>query len=87
VATNTRVRLEQVGQALGLAAREYESWVTAFDFMQTLRLNIQIQRTAVAGNPNLIELASLNDIDRSILKESLKTIRQLQQRLELDYAR
>jgi signal-transduction protein with cAMP-binding, CBS, and nucleotidyltransferase domain len=32
-------------------------------------------------------LASLNDIDRSILKESLKTIRQLQQRLELDYAR
>ncbi len=86
-ATNTRVRLEQVGQALGLAAREYESWVTAFEFMQTLRLNIQIQKTAVADNPNLIELASLNDIDRSILKESLKTIRQLQQRLELDYAR
>jgi len=85
--TNTRARLEQVGQSIGLSAREYESWVTAFEFMQTLRLNIQIQGTAVADNPNLIDLASLNDIDRSILKESLKTIRQLQQRLELDYAR
>jgi CBS domain-containing protein len=86
-ATNTRTRLEQVGQSIGLSAREYESWVTAFEFMQTLRLNIQIQGTAVADNPNLIDLASFNDIDRSILKESLKTIRQLQQRLELDYAR
>jgi len=34
-----------------------------------------------------MEYASLNDIDRRILKESIKTIRTLQQRLELDYGR
>lgn len=85
--TNTRGRLELLGQVLGLAPREYESWLVAFEFLQTLRLNIQIQGRVVGDNPNLMDLAELNDIDRSILKESLKTLRQLQQRLELDYAR
>jgi len=86
-ATNTRTRLEKIGQALGLLPREYESWVVAFEFLQTLRLNIQIRGESVGGNPNLLDQAQLSDIDRSILKESFKTLRQLQQRLALDYAR
>lgn len=86
-ATNTRTRLEQIGKALGLAPREYESWVVAFEFLQTLRLNIQIRGESIGGNPNLLNYAQLSDIDRSILKESLKTLRQLQQRLALDYGR
>lgn len=85
--TNTRSRLELLGQALGLAPQEYESWVVAFEFLQTLRLDIQIQGRLSGGNPNLLRLGELSYIDRSILKESLKTLRQLQQRLELDYAR
>ncbi len=36
-------------------------------------------------NPNLLDLASLNDIDRRILKESLRIARRLQQRIELDF--
>jgi CBS domain-containing protein len=85
--THTRSRLERVGQALGVSSREYESWLVAFEFLQTLRLNLQIQGHLIGQNPNLLDLSSLNDIDRSILKESLKTLRLLQQRLELDYAR
>lgn len=86
-ATNTRERLLQVGKALDVPEREYEAWVSAFEFLQMLRLSIQIEGSSTAGNPNMIEYASLNDIDRRILKESIKTIRTLQQRLELDYGR
>jgi CBS domain-containing protein len=32
-------------------------------------------------------VAALNDIDRRVLKESLRVARRLQQRIELDYAR
>jgi CBS domain-containing protein len=38
-----------------------------------------------ATNPNLLDLASLNDIDRRILKESLRIARRFQQRIELDF--
>ena len=37
-------------------------------------------------NPNLIDVGALNDIDRRILKESLRIARRLQQRIELDFA-
>ena len=36
---------------------------------------------------NLIELDSLNDLDRKLLKETMRIARQLQQRIELDYSR
>jgi CBS domain-containing protein len=39
------------------------------------------------AQPNELEVASLNDIDRRVLKESLRFARRLQQRLELDYQR
>ncbi|MDH4287511.1 MAG: hypothetical protein OEV65_02090 [Aquincola sp.] len=42
---------------------------------------------AADGNPNLIDVGALNDIDRRVLKESLRIARRLQQRIELDYAR
>jgi CBS domain-containing protein len=40
-----------------------------------------------SGNPNAVQTVSLSDIDRRILKESLKLARRLQQRIELDYLR
>jgi len=38
-------------------------------------------------DPNLLDVASLNDIDRRILKEALRVARRLQQRMQLDFAR
>ena len=92
-ATATRARLEAVGAALGAGAKESEAWVGAFEFLQLLRLQVQLEggsRIAVgsaAGNANLVDVAALNDIDRRMLKESLRIARTLQQRLELDYLR
>jgi len=86
-ATGTRARLEAVGPMLGVTAAEYEAWVRGFEFLQMLRLQIQLEGTATDEQPNLIELGSLNDIDRRILKEAFRVARALQQRLQLDYER
>jgi CBS domain-containing protein len=99
-AVNTRARFEAIGRAIGAPSREREGWIGGFEFLQMLRLRGQIARDlagesadgAASGstgasptNPNLLEVASLNDIDRRILKESLRIARRLQQRIELDF--
>ena len=84
-ATNTRDRLIAVGQVLKVSENIYMGWVTAFEFLQMLRLSVQMDSVAIGGNPNAIELSALNDIDRKILKESLRIARSLQQRLETSY--
>ncbi len=86
-ASNTRERLEAVGPLLGLAASEYEAWVGGFEFLQTLRLRVQLEGTAPPQQPNHIRVDSLNNIDRRILREALRVARSLQQRLQLDYDR
>jgi CBS domain-containing protein len=92
-ATGTRARLQAVGQAIGLEPQESQAWVTGFEFLQSLRLRVQIapqdsgQAADGEANPNLIEVDLLNDIDRRVLRESLRVARTLQQRLELDYQR
>jgi CBS domain-containing protein len=86
-ATNTRQRLEAAGQALKLAAAEYGAWVSGFEFLQMLRLRIQLEGGAALKEPNRMAVASLNDIDQRILRESLRVARQLQQRLHMDYER
>ena len=85
--TNTRERLEAIGPLLGLAASEYEAWVGGFEFLQTLRLRVQLEGTASPQQPNHLRVASLNNIDRRILRESFRVARSLQQRLQLDYQR
>ena len=52
-----------------------------------LRLRVQLEDSVDAAQPNRIVVASLNDIDRRILKESFRIARALQQRLQLDYER
>jgi CBS domain-containing protein len=86
-ATGTRERLEGAGQGLGLAAAEYQAWIGGFEFLQMLRLRVQLEGTGDAAQPNRMGVASLNDIDRRILKESFRIARALQQRLQLDYQR
>lgn len=85
--TNTRKRLEAVGPLMNLAGTEYGAWVGGFEFLQILRLRIQLESQVLPDGPNRIVVASLNDIDRRILRESFRVARQLQQRLQLDYQR
>ncbi|MDO9278901.1 MAG: DUF294 nucleotidyltransferase-like domain-containing protein [Polaromonas sp.] len=85
--TNTRQRLEAAGQHMALAENEYGAWVSGFEFLQMLRLRIQLEGGAALEQPNRLLVASLNDIDRRILRETLRVARQLQQRLQLDYQR
>ena len=70
---------------MGISEQVVGVWVGSFEFIQTQRLVAQLEGRTVDGNPNAIDVNSLNDIDRRILKESLRMIRSLQQRLELDY--
>ncbi|MBA4175976.1 MAG: nucleotidyltransferase [Leptothrix sp. (in: Bacteria)] len=84
----TRARLEGAAPGLRVAAPEGQAWVSAFEFLQGLRLRAQVDPAAAehqAGNANLIEVAALDDIERSVLKESLRVARRLLQRIELDY--
>ncbi len=90
-ARGTRARLEAVAPLMGATERDSGSWVASFEFLQMLRLQLQLgHRGAAPGrddNPNRIDVARLNDIDRRLLKESLRAARALQQRLQLDYQR
>ena len=92
-ALSTRARLEAVAPLLGVAPQEGESWVSAFEFLQMLRLQLQIGGAAaqpapvLQDKPNLIDVGTLNDIDQRMLKETCKVARRLQQRMELDYQR
>lgn len=85
--TGTRERFEAAGTRLGLAAHEFEAWTGGFEFLQMLRLRVQLDEAVDSDQPNRIDVASLNDIDRRILRESFRVARSLQQRLQLDYER
>lgn len=87
VATSTRERVVEVGRRLGLAASEFEAWAGGFEFLQMLRLRVQLEGSAEPAEPNRLAPATLNDIDRRILRESFRVARTLQQRLQLDYER
>jgi len=89
--TNTRRRFEAIAAALKAEPQESEGWSSAFEFLQMLRLQVQLRPADGAGaplaNPNLLEPVALNDIDRRVLKECFRVMRRLQQRMELDYQR
>jgi CBS domain-containing protein len=85
--TNTRARLEAVGNKLGLQHNEYQGWVSGFEFLQSLRLRVQIDNTHDPHFPNSIAISSLNSIDRRILKEAFSVAHALQQRMQMDYLR
>ena len=85
--TNTRQRLEAAGQAMQLGANEYGAWVSGFEFLQMLRLRVQLDAGAALKEPSRIHVADLNDIDQRILRECFRVARMLQQRMQLDYQR
>jgi CBS domain-containing protein len=88
-ATGTRARFEAVAEGMRVEPRECQTWIGAFEFLQMLRLRVQSTDgpPAEGSNPNRLDLRSLNDIDRRILKESFRAAQRLQQRIALDYMR
>ncbi len=87
-ALGTRARLQSAAPRMGVAAAESNAWVAGFEFLQMLRLQVQLgQRLAPGDNPNAIDTLTLNDIERRMLKETLRMARSLQQRIQLDYGR
>jgi CBS domain-containing protein len=85
-ATGTRDRLQALVAPLQIPAAEVSAWVTGFEYLQLMRLGVQAGG-APPENANRIELSTLNEIDRRVLRETLRVARRLQQRLELDYLR
>ncbi|MEO5784143.1 MAG: DUF294 nucleotidyltransferase-like domain-containing protein [Casimicrobiaceae bacterium] len=88
-ATNTLERLREAGPKAGVATADLVNWTEAFEYLQMLRLRTQHRRLEHAlppsANANSVPVASLSTLDRRVLKESLRQVRRLQQRLELDY--
>ncbi|TFY99510.1 DUF294 nucleotidyltransferase-like domain-containing protein [Ramlibacter rhizophilus] len=86
-ATGTHDRLAEAGQAMQLRASEWQSWAGAFDYLQGLRLRVQLEAADGGQNPNRLQAPSLSEIDRRILVASLAQARSLQERLRLDWVR
>jgi len=90
---STRGRLEAAAPGLRAAPQEAEAWVGAFEFLQMLRLRVQLGQGAAGSESaqgdaaNRVDVSALNDIDRRVLKEAVRVARRLQQRLEMDFLR
>lgn len=87
-ATNTVQRLRLAGPVMNAPADEIEAAVSAFDFVQSLRLRHQ-QREGAKGkgraDANRIDPHRLNEVDRRMLKVSLRQAGRLQSRMKLDF--
>ena len=84
--TNTVARLRHAGQAGVLPEEEAGSAAAAFLFIQTLRVKHQyLQELPALGFENRVAPASMNALDRRILKEAFRQGAKLQEKLRLDY--
>jgi CBS domain-containing protein len=80
--TNTLQRLRVAGERLGFDAVEIEAWEEAYQFIQLMRLREQDRQLAGAkALDNRVDPDDLNDLDRRILRESMRQARKLQDRL------
>jgi len=84
--TGTAARLRAAAPKLNIASAEIEAWISAFYFIQMLRLRGQHEENlAGVEMDNRINPDRLNDLDRRILKEAFRQARKVQARLALDY--
>lgn len=84
-ATNTAERLRTVGPMLHQRPAETASFLGALAQVQRLRLANQI--AASSGGENRIDPDRLNELDRQILKEVFRQVKQLQQLIEVEFLR
>lgn len=86
-AVSTCDRLNASAPAVGLVEAESAAVDAAFSHILRLRLEQQrVDQIAGIGARYSIRVADLNEVDRAILRESLKQARRLQLRLKLNYA-
>lgn len=83
--TNTVERLRVSGEQGGMAADELAVLIDAFHHIQRLRLEHQVNGSSVAAVSNRVNPDELHELDRLILKESLKQVQHLQKRLTRQY--
>ncbi|MCB1943171.1 MAG: CBS domain-containing protein [Candidatus Accumulibacter sp.] len=83
--TNTVERLRVAGEQMGVAAYDAAALIDAFQHIQRLRLEQQVHGSADAIS-NRVDPDELHELDRLILKESLKQVGYLQKRLVRDFA-
>jgi CBS domain-containing protein len=82
--TGTRERIEAIGPLLHMSNPDSEAWIAAFEYLQMLRLQVQMSDTPHA-HANQVALEELHHIDRHILKESFRTARRLLGKIARDY--
>ncbi len=82
--TNTAERLRVSGEKTGMAADAMAAMIDAFHHIQRLRLEQQACRSDAAAC-NRVNPDDLHELDRLILKESLKQVQNLQRRLAREY--
>ncbi|MBK8325279.1 MAG: CBS domain-containing protein [Betaproteobacteria bacterium] len=84
--TGTAPRIREAAVRRGLTKEEAEGWVSAFHYLQLFRLRHQTSQVQKGEVPtNYVDPDRLNDLDRRLLKEALRTARGMQRRLALDY--
>lgn len=84
--TNTAERLRAVQSATGMSESETRSAVEAFFAVQAIRLRVQAAKQgADAALQNRVDPSRLGRLESTLLKESLRIARELQNRLALDY--
>lgn len=87
--TNTVQRLRLSAAKMNLPQPEIEAWIDALLFIQVLRLRHHDESSSRGLSDdaldNLIDPASLNELDRRILKEAFRQARKAQAKLRLDY--
>jgi CBS domain-containing protein len=84
--TNTAERLRAAHAALGMGDAEANAAVDAFFVIQAIRLRIQAQaQGADVALQNRVDPIALGRLESTLLKESLRVARELQERLALDY--
>lgn len=85
-AVGTVERLRGAARAMGVAELECDGWVEAFRFLQRVRLELNARQWR-AGSPthNHLDPATLNGLDRRMLKESFRQARRLQMRVARDH--
>ncbi len=85
-AVNTEDRFNALAAAGAINSNDARAWIEAFSFVQLQRMKLN-QQQAEAGESmdNDLDLATLNPLDKRILREALRQVGRLQRRLELDY--
>lgn len=83
--TSTAERLRGVDEVAPFGGARVSALVDGFYFVHLLRLRRQVAADPTEPGQNHVDPRALNDVERSLLKESFRQASALQSRLRLDY--